>query len=350
MKGLNIFGICLAAALALPIYGSAEQTKFTQGTLIVLNKSEATATLISLDTGETMATLGTGIGPHEVAVSPNGKLAVVCNYSERPSTLTVIDLERRRPVRTIHLGEYIAPHGIVFMPDGERVIATVERSRAVVVVNLKSREVEKAISTADLACHMIAVTPDGTKAFGASIGAGAISVMDLKSGEHIKTIKTGAGAEGIEVTPDGREVWVTNRAANTISIIDVAKLEVVRDMISEKFPIRVKFTPDGKYALVSNANSGDVAVFDVQTRREFRRISMEVKASEDIEGRLFNQFGESPAPIGILITPDGSHAFIANTRADIVTVIDLKQWKIKDRLVPGREPDGMAYSQLEMKN
>jgi YVTN family beta-propeller protein len=313
-----------------------------------LNKSEATATLISLETGETRATLGTGIGPHEVAVSPDGTLAVVCNYSERPSTLTVIDLERRRPVRTIHLGEYTAPHGIVFLPEGKRVIATVERSRAVVVVNLEDREVERAIATPDLSCHMLAVTPDGSRAFASSIGGGAVSVLDLNRGEHIKTIKTGAGAEGIEVTPDGKEVWVTNRAANTISIIDVTTLEVVRDLISEKFPIRVKFTPNGKYALVSNANSGDVAVFDVKSRKEFHRISMEVKASEDLEGRLFNQFGESPAPIGILITPDGSHAFIANTRADIVTVIDLQEWKIKDRLVPGREPDGMAYSQLDV--
>jgi hypothetical protein len=36
-------------------------------------------------------------------------------------------------------------------------------------------------------------------------------------------------------------------------------------------------------------------------------------------------------------------------RALLLTVIDLEEWKIKDRLVPGREPDGMAYSQLDTK-
>jgi hypothetical protein len=67
------------------------------GTLIVLNKSDATASLILLETGEVVRTLGTGIGPHEVAVSPDGKLAVVSNYGGRGqpgSSLTVLDASR----------------------------------------------------------------------------------------------------------------------------------------------------------------------------------------------------------------------------------------------------------------
>ena len=58
----------LALALAAP--AGAE-------TLVVLNKSEATASLIDLESGAVRATLPTGNGPHEAAVSPDGRLALV---------------------------------------------------------------------------------------------------------------------------------------------------------------------------------------------------------------------------------------------------------------------------------
>ncbi|MCK4337437.1 MAG: YncE family protein [Candidatus Aminicenantes bacterium] len=342
--------LILALCLSIITSQSQDRSKFLNGTLVVLNKSEATVTLISLETGKPVAVLGTGIGPHEVAVSPDGKTAVVCNYGERPlSTLTVINIERKRPLNTIHLGEYQAPHGIEFLPDGEHIIATVERNRAVILVNIKEGVVEKVIPTGDLSCHMIAITPDGKRGFAASIGSGAVSVLDIEKGEEIKSILTGKGAEGVAVTPDGMEAWVTNREADTICVIDTSTLEIIKTIPSASFPIRIKFTPDGKYALVSNARTGDVAVFDTEHKKELRRISMEVKAEEGLDGRMFNQFGTSPTPMGIVISPDGSHAFISNTRAGIVTVVDLKTWKIKSRLIAGKEPDGMAYSRLSLK-
>jgi hypothetical protein len=41
-------------------------------TLVVANKAEATVSLIDLDSGDVVATLGTGEGPHEVGISPDG--------------------------------------------------------------------------------------------------------------------------------------------------------------------------------------------------------------------------------------------------------------------------------------
>jgi YVTN family beta-propeller protein len=66
------------------------------GTLLVLNKAANTVSLIDLAKKKSVATIRTGEEPHEVAVSPDGKTAVVCNYGSSPTpgnTLTVI---RRR--------------------------------------------------------------------------------------------------------------------------------------------------------------------------------------------------------------------------------------------------------------
>lgn len=322
------------------------------GTLVVLNKSEATASLIDLVTGEVAATVPTGAGPHEAAVSPDGRLAVATNYGTGPepgSTLTVIDIPGARVVRTIDLGEYRRPHGIVFLADGRRLVVTAEGNQAVLTVDVTDGNVTGAVKTGQEVSHMVAVTPDGGRAFVANIGSGSISVVDLKKGELVRNIATGDGAEGIDITPDGRQVWVTNRSADTVTVIDASSLEVMGEMQSKTFPIRAKATPDGRHVLVSNARSGDLSVFNTSTRALSRRVPMALAAGET-EGRLFGgNFGSSSVPIGILIPPDGRRAYVANANADVVSIVDLQTWETVGQLKPGREPDGMAWSPLRVR-
>src|SRR5690348_2386498 len=104
--------------------------------LVVLNKAQASASIISLADGRTIATMPVGNGPHEVAISPDGRWAVAANYGAQTpgNSLTVLDLRTRQPVRTIDLGSYTRPHGIAWMPDGKRVVVTSEQARALVIV------------------------------------------------------------------------------------------------------------------------------------------------------------------------------------------------------------------------
>ena len=319
------------------------------GTLIVLNKSEATASILDRATGAEIAKLPTGAGPHEVAVTADGAIAVVADYgAQQPgSTLTILDLASLKVAGTVDLVGLHRPHGIVFLPEG-RVLVTCEQEQAVAVVDLEQRAVVETIGTEARASHMVVATPDGARAFVANIADGSVTALDLAAGSILKQIPTAPGAEGIDITPDGAQVWVSNRAGDNITIIDAASLEIIETVESGgQFPIRIKITPDGAYALVSNARSGDVAVLDVETRSVVRTIKMDAEAA-DGEGRVFGgQFGDSPVPIGILIPPDGAHAYIANTNADIVTVIDLATWQIAGRLTAGKEPDGLGWSMLE---
>jgi DNA-binding beta-propeller fold protein YncE len=50
--------------------------------VIVLNKGEATASLLEAASGKELAKIKTGLGPHEAAVSPDGRTVVVSNYGE----------------------------------------------------------------------------------------------------------------------------------------------------------------------------------------------------------------------------------------------------------------------------
>ncbi|MFG0274967.1 MAG: cytochrome D1 domain-containing protein [Phycisphaerales bacterium] len=335
----------LAATIAL-CAGSAASAQ----TLVVLNKAEASVTLLNPATGEAEATLPVGVGPHEAATSPDGRTVVVCDYGTQTpgNTLTVIDLPTREVLRTIDLGENRRPHGIRFLDD-DRVVVTSEVARKIAVVNIRAGAVERTMDTEQGASHMVEVSRDGTRAFVPNIGPGTVSVIDMASGELLKILETGAGAEGVFAHPTKNEIWVTNRSADTVSVIDSDTLEIIAEIGCGVFPIRVAITPDGAHALVSCAQSGDVAVIDTETREEIARISMQATAVEQQERdrRLFgDQFGNSPVPVGVLVRPDGRYAFVANTNADVVTVLDLAGWTIETRLVAGQEPDGMAWSPL----
>jgi YVTN family beta-propeller protein len=350
MKDRNRFGVA-AFVVAFLLSALLASSSFA-GTLVVLNKSGASASLIDDATGEIIATVPTGNAPHEVAVSPDGRLAVGTNYGNREapgSTLTVIDIPGAKVVKTIDLGEYRRPHGVQWLSDGRHVVVTAEGNKALLKVDVEAGEVVSAVETGQEVSHMVAVTPDGKRAFVANIGSGSVTAIDLDNGKKLGDIVTGEGAEGIAVTPDGRHVWVTNRGADTICVIDASTLKVVATLESKTFPIRAKVTPDGRYVLVSNARSGDLAVFDAKTHKELRRISFKTQATTT-EGRLFgDQFGESSVPIGIVIRPDGKRAYVAHTNADQVSVVDLESWEVAEKWTPGKEPDGMDYSKLTVK-
>jgi YVTN family beta-propeller protein len=313
--------------------------------LVVLNKTDNTASIIDLASKQPLATVSTGFGPHEAETIPGGRVVVVSNYGtgEKPGhSLTVLDLQNRAAVGTVELGDGTRPHGLRAI-SADRTLVTAEGTKELIVTDPRHRRVIARIPLGRETSHMVVATSDGTRAFVANIGSGSVSVVDLSAGKAIAEIPTGKGAEGIDIRPDDAEVWVANRDANTISVIDVKKLAVAATIPVGEFPIRIKFVPGGKRALVSCAKTGDVAVLDVATRKEIRRVSMDREAVPGSTDRIFStRFGKSPVPVGILVAPDGRHAYVASTNADVVSVIDLEKLAVVDRITAGKEPDGLA--------
>lgn len=313
--------------------------------LIVLNKSDGTASILDAKTGVARATVPVGKTPHEAEVLADGKLVAVSNYGTREEagrTITFVDLEKGSPAGTVVLPEGARPHGLKALSDG-RLLVTAEGLKELMVVDPKARRVVARIPTAQETSHMVVASADAKRAYVANIGSGSVTVVDLSAGKVMKSIPTGEGAEGIALTSNGAEVWIVNRAADTVSILDTKTLEVAATLKVPQFPIRVKITPDGKRALVSCARSGDVAVIDVSTRKEIKRISIDREAVPGSDARLFSdRFGKSPVPVGLLIAPDGKRAWVASTNADVVSAIDLDALAVVGRLTAGKEPDGLA--------
>lgn len=326
--------------------------------LLVLNKSAGTATILDATARKVLATVTVGTGPHEVAVAPDGRTAVVCNYGDqRPgNSLTVIDVPTATATATFELmnelpapapanGEsptaaarprtFLRPHGIRYLADGRHVVITSEQTRRLLVVDVPARKVVRALPSPQPQLHMVALAGDGKRAFGASLADGTMSIFDLGGAQDAvaTTVATGAGAEGIAVRPGSAEVWVANREADTLSVVDPDARKVLAELETGALPIRVECTPDGTRALVSCADAGTVEVFDCARRQRVHTVDL-----------LADKTEQSPVPIGICIAPDGDVAWIACARGEWLAVVDLRTYAVIDRVPAGPGPDGMAFA------
>src|SRR5688500_712231 len=130
----NAYLIVVLAAAAVAPSGSAQspggRVNLT-GTVVVVNQQSDTVTLIDLKTMEAYRNVPVVAGPHEAAVSPDGRRVVVTNYNKQgvgqQKTLSLIALPSGDTIKTIDLGEYRAPHDVRRV-DGSHVVTTFEAS------------------------------------------------------------------------------------------------------------------------------------------------------------------------------------------------------------------------------
>ncbi len=314
--------LCALLLLALDLGAQAPAAS-----LLVLNKSEATLAIVEPASGRVLGTVPTGDGPHEVAVSADGRYAFVTNYGGRGpgNTLSVIDIAGRKEFRRVDLGALRQPHGIAVV-DGKAVF-TAEGNRAIGRYDLATNRVDWQFETGQEGTHMVMASRDGRTLFTTNIGSGTVSVIEQAGGQWRQTVvRVGAGPEGLDLSPDGRELWTAHSRDGGVSVIDVAARKVVQTIdAGTRRSNRLKFTRDGAFALISDLDSGDVVVVDAKSRRVTRRIAV---------GRM---------PEGILIAPDGRRAYVAVAGDNRVAAIDLQKMEVVQTIATGDGPDGMAW-------
>ena len=319
------------------------------GTLLIVSQTEDVVHLVDAYTGEQLASLPTERVPHEVTVSPDGRLAAVSNFGKKRTqghTITMIDVGTGKVRETVDLGDYRHPHSLTWTPDG-RIAVVTQGSGHLVLVDPTGHRPLQAIATPWDNADDVAITPNGKLAFVTHLGSDSLAVLDLARGESVREIKTGSGPDGVAVTPDGREVWVATRAANQLTVIDVASLEIVATIPTPGFPIRLAIVPDGSRVLVSCSRSQEIAAFDVSSRKEVGRTRIDLSTFDTWAAESAGStFGAMPAPMELTVTPDGKRAYVAADLAAAVVLLDTKTLEVLGFIAAGHKPDGIAYSPL----
>ena len=344
----------IAAVLAFATLGVACATKVRVegmeappapapvGTVIVANMADNTATLIDVASRRVVATLPTGSGAHEVAVSHDGRWAVVSNYGVRGapgSSLTVIDVPSTKVVRTIELGEFKRPHSSAFLPGDSLLVVTSEMSRAVVIVDFTRGTVAGSIPTNHPASHMLALPTDASRIFTANIADGTVSELDVAGRAFLRDITVAPAVEGIAVTPGGEQVWVGSNQQKTVTVLDAKTGKVAGTLSGFGMPYRLAITPNGRTAVITDPPNAVVRVVDVATRRDRATISIDsagVTAAAEFPG--------SPSPEGIVLSRDGRMAYVALQGSSRLAMIDLERATVVAYVPTGAGPDGIGYS------
>lgn len=315
-------------AMALWCGVCAAQTKTPKPGLVVLSKDENKIFIVDPTTLKAMGHEDTGAAPHEVAVSEDGKLAIVTNYGPKSdgTTLSVVDLDKMSEAGRVTYPGLSGPHGIVIQ--GTKAYFTNEGDKTVVIFDFAANTLEQQIVEGQKRPHMLVLSKDGHTIFVSNIESNNVSMLVTKTGKDWTqtNIGTGKGPEGMDLSPDQKELWVANSQDGTVSVINVEKKKVVAKIdVKTKHSNRLKFTPDDRLALISDLGSGELVVVDVATRKEVKRIALGKSAE------------------GILVQPDGSRAFVAVSGDDKVAVVDLKTLEVTGIFAVGKDPDGMAW-------
>jgi YVTN family beta-propeller protein len=321
--------------------------------LLVLSKGDHSLAIVDPSTMKAVGHVPSGPDPHEVIASSDGQLAFISNYGAESHTITVANLQTQTVQQVIDIFPLHAAHGLFFA--GGELYFTAEMSKVIGRYSLADQKIDWILGTGQNRTHMIRVSLDLNHIYTANVDSGTITIIDKVNGVagglgappppgaprglgqptarkedwQETLIPTGRGTEGFDISPDGKELWAAAADKGTIAIIDLSTKQKVQDLDADvPWANRLKFTPDGKYVFVSilsDQHGGNLAIFDAHTHKLVKRMKV-------------GQYSE-----GILMQPDGSHAYLACTPDNDVAVIDLKTLEVVGHIDAGKGPDGMAW-------
>jgi YVTN family beta-propeller protein len=327
--------------------GIAQASRGPAGTVIVSNMNDNTATVLDAATGRVLATLPTGEGPHEVAISHDGRLALVSNYGVRGkpgNSITVIDIGTLAVVRTIELHDDQRPHGMTFLPGDSLAAVTSETSKSVILVDVRSGAVVRRLPTNGRTSHMLALSANGGRMVTGNIADNTISVFSPTSGEAPSVFPVAHQPEGITITPDGAFAWVGSNRDSIVLVVDTRTGVAADTLRGFGLPYRLALSPDGRHAVVTDPMKATIRVFDVDSRHE--RFVIDVPRDSLVATA---EVPASPSPEGVIISRDSRWAFVTLQGRNRVATVDLERGVIVAYAPTGRWSDGIAYSTIVVR-
>ncbi|MDX2168443.1 MAG: hypothetical protein SF182_15320 [Deltaproteobacteria bacterium] len=169
-------------------------------------------------------------------------------------------------------------------------------------------------------------------AFILSAGIDAVTVLDVARQRIRGVLPIGRRPSAIAIGADGATAWVAINEENRVARLDLASGRVRQSVAVGEQPTDVVLTPDGRSLLVSERRDQRVAVIDV--------------ASGAVTGHI-GAGGSGPA--GLVVTADGSRAYVANSFSNNVGILDLVERRNRGTIPVGEYPFDLALSPDETR-
>lgn len=331
------FAMTMAFLSALCGHETAAAQTPPSGTIIVSNMDARTTSLIDLSSGEVRAVVDSRADPHEVALSRDGRTAIVTNYGAPGpgNLLQVLDVPSGTVLREIELVGRERLHGVTFLPGDSLLAVTSERTSELLVVGFGDGGVRSALPTLGGAPHMLA--GGGGWLWAANITGGSLARLDPNGRTASMAWPAGERTEGVATTPDGTEGWTGSMSTGTVVGIDAETGERVATVTGLGVPYRLAVTPDGRHVVVTDPGRERLVLID--------RTAGSIAAEIDIGlAAATVGLGSAPSPQGFTITPDGEWALVSAKAIDRVAVVHLPSRRVTRFIETGAGPDGIGFS------
>ena len=334
MKNAHLAIQLVIFALALSI-SSGSQPMNRNSILLVANKGDHTLGIIDAEAGRQIATVPErGITGHEVAASPDGKLAYLPIYGNsgvgKPGTdgsnMVVIDIAAQKTVGNLDFGHGIRPHCAVFGPKDGLLYVTTELDKTITVIDYGAMKIVGTIPTGQPESHMLAISPDGERGYTANVGPGTVSVLDMKARKNLAVIPVSGEVQRISVSVDGRMVFTADQTKPQLAVVDTSTSKLKTWIPLPALGYGTAPTPDGRWLVVAMPSANKVAVVDLHT--------LKVAQTIDVPA----------APQEVVIRPDGQFAYISCDASHKVAAIRTSDWKVANLIEAGGGTDGLAWA------
>ncbi len=266
-----------------------------------------------------IATVGVGLNPSSVAVTPNGLFAYVPNNNDNSvsgaDTVSVINTTTNLLSTIISDPSFNQPYTVTINAAGTKAYVTNSNSTTITIIDIATNTVTGTITGFDGPSGMV-IMPNGTTAYvnnyggpgGVGSGNGTtVRVVNLNTDTITgPAITVGQAPAALAITPDGNFVYSINYVdgnpgTGTISVIDTNTNTIVATIPGFSGPYGIAITPDGNYAYVTNFGSNN-----------FEPVGTTVSVIDLTTNTIINTIEVGIQPSGVAITPDGKYVYISN--------------------------------------
>ena len=330
--------------------------------LYVVCEQSNSLMIVDTESRKVVYEITVGRQPHDVAVRPDGRALYVTNRAS--DRLSVIDPESRKVVSEVPVGD--EPHGVLTDATGERiyVLNTAEDSISVIDA-VELTEIKRL--AAGRGPWSLALRPDGRTILVTSVlpnlaqfqapHVSEVTVVDAQRGVVIgrPSVPDANMLQGIAFIPDSDvAIFTLMRTKNLVPITRLAQGwtitnglgllwpdgrldQILLDEPNAYFPDPndVAISPDGRYALVTSGGSDRVAVVDLPALLALVSATSDGQRSDVLPNHLgmsrrfvARHISVGASPRGVVISPDGRFAYVANALDDSVTVIDTSDFTL----------------------
>lgn len=307
----------------------------TGNLLLAACKGDRSLSIIDPATGKQEAEVPEGgTTGHEVAASPDGRLAYVPIYGNsgvgKPGTdgknMVVIDLAERKVVGNVDFGHGVRPHCPMFGPKDGLLYVTTELDKTISIIDPKTLKIIGAIPTGQPESHMLALSHDGRFGYTANVGPGTVSVLDMHARKYVDIIHVSHETQRISVSPDDKWVFTSDQTKPQLAVIDTSTRSIAHWVKLPGTGYGTAPTPDGRYLVVAVPPVNKVAIVDLH--------SWEVVHTVDVP----------KAPQEVLIRPDGKMAYVSCDSSHQVAAIRVPDWSVEQLIDSGKGTDGLAWA------